>query len=156
MGCTLDELIGMYRRAVQSTATARVSASPAAVWTVLSDHEGMSKWGPGIRVRLEQEGADTPNGVGAVRRISAPGPMPAIVEEITAFEPDRVLGYKALAGVPLKEYSGEVRLAPHGDGTEISYSISAHGKLPALDRIATQAIASALLAALVRAVKKSS
>lgn len=140
---------------MQSTATARVSASPEAVWAVLSDHEGMSKWGPGIRVRLDQEGAGDRNGVGAVRRISAPVPLPAIVEEITTFEPGRVLGYKARAGVPLKEYAGEVRLAPHGDGTEISYSVSAHGKLPALDRVATQAIASTLLAALVRAVKKS-
>lgn len=145
----------MYRQRVQSTATARVSASPAAVWAVLSNHEGMAAWGPGVRVRLEQEGAETRNGVGAVRRISTPVPLPAIVEEITVFEPDQVLAYKARAGVPLKDYAGEVRLTPHGDGTEITYSVAAFGKLPVLDRIATQAIASALLAALVRAVKKA-
>ena len=141
---------------MQSTATARVSASIDTVWAVLSDHEGMNSWGPGIKVRLEEEGAETRNGVGAVRRISTPLPVPAIVEEITTFEPGECLGYRARAGVPLKDYSGEVRLTPHGSGTEIAYSVSAHGKLPALDRVATQAIASTLLAALVRAVKKAS
>jgi uncharacterized protein YndB with AHSA1/START domain len=140
---------------MQSTVTARVSAPVPTVWAVLSDHEGMASWGPGIRVRLDREGARERNGVGAVRRISTPAPLPAIVEEITAFEPGERLGYRAVSGVPLKEYAGEVRLAPHGSGTEITYSVSAFGKVPVLDRVATQVIATALLNALVRAVRKA-
>jgi hypothetical protein len=115
----------------------------------------MASWGPGLRVSLEEPGAETRNGVGAVRRITTPLPKAAIVEEITAFEPEKVLGYRARSGVPLKDYCGEVRLAPHGSGTEITYSTSAFGKVPALDRVATQAMATVLLAALVRAVKKA-
>lgn len=141
---------------MQSTVTARVSAPVSTVWAVLSDHEGMASWAPGLKVGIERPGTTTPNGVGAVRRISSPLPMPAIVEEITVFEPDERLGYRAVSGVPLKEYAGEVRLTPHGSGTEIAYSVSAHGKLPVLDRVATQAIATVLLNALVRAVRKAS
>ena len=82
-----------------------VSSHPAVptpidqAWKVLADHAGMSQWGP-VKVVVEKPGAPERDGVGAVRRISAPGPAPAIVEEITAFDAPTRLGYKALAGVP--------------------------------------------------------
>ena len=140
---------------VSGTATATLDRPIAQAWEVLSDHVGMSSWGPGLKVTMDKVGAEDPNGVGAVRRISAPGPMPAIVEEITAFDPERYLAYRALSGVPLRGYRAEVELAEFEGKTGIKYTVHADSRIPVLDRIAVRALASGLLAAYVRAAKRS-
>jgi uncharacterized protein YndB with AHSA1/START domain len=138
---------------MQTTSTATVPASPELVWSVLADHEGMADWGPGLKVSLRKEGTGDRNGVGAVRAINAPGPAPAIVEEITDFEPGSRLGYKALGGVPLRNYRGEVALSPSGSGTKIAYTVTADSRIPLVDKIAVAAISKVLLTALVRRVR---
>lgn len=135
------------------TASATVSRPVAHVWSVLADHEGMS-WGPGITVTLEKPGAPERNGLGAVRRISTPGPAPAIVEEVVAFEPGHRLGYRALSGVPFKSYAGEVVLTPAVDGTRIDYSITLDQRVPLVEKGVAAVVARGLLTALVRAAKK--
>ncbi len=139
---------------MQATATAVVNASPDQVWELLADHEGMSSWGPGIKVRLTEEGGTDRNGVGAVRRIEAPGPAPAIVEVVDRFEPGAALGYKATGGVPLKNYRGDVTLAPAGAGTRIQWAISADQRLPFVEKAVIKGIATVLLKALVRQFPK--
>lgn len=138
---------------MRATATAVVPAPVEKVWEALADHEGMASWGPGMKVALATEGSAERNGVGAVRRISAPGPGPTVVEEITRFEPGRALGYKALSGVPFKNYAGEVELTPAGDGTRIAWTITADQRVPLAERLAITAVANALLRLLVRAVR---
>jgi uncharacterized protein YndB with AHSA1/START domain len=138
---------------MHATSTATVSTSPDHVWGVLSDHEGMTDWGPGLSVTLRAEGAADRNGVGAVRVIAAPGPAPSIVEEVTAFEPGRRLGYKALSGVPLRNYQGDVVLREVPGGTEISYTVSADRRVPLVEQAVVKAISLALLRALVRRVR---
>jgi carbon monoxide dehydrogenase subunit G len=140
---------------MRTTATSVVKATPDQVWAVLAEHEGMASWGPGMKVSLTTEGAPDRNGLGCVRKISAPGPAPAIVEEITRFEPGQVLGYKALSGVPFKNYRGEVALAPDGGGTRIEWTLSADERVPYAEKAALKGVASTLLALLVRAVKKT-
>jgi len=135
---------------MQATSSATVSSPVDHVWEVLSDHEGMSGWSPGIKVALRAEGAPDRNGVGAVRVIDAPGPAPSIVEEVVAFEPGRRLGYRALSGVPLKNYAGDVVLRDLGGRTEITYTISADQRVPLVERAAAKAISYVLLHALVR------
>jgi uncharacterized protein YndB with AHSA1/START domain len=136
------------------TASATVPRPVDHVWAVLSDHEGMSSWGPGITVKLETPGTADRNGVGAVRRITAPGPAPAIVEEIVAFEPGHKLGYRAKAGVPFKNYGGEVLLTAAGQGTRIDYSLMIDPRIPVVEKAAAAAVARGLLTALVRASKR--
>lgn len=136
------------------TATATVARPVDHVWSVLADHEGMASWAPGLKVTLDSEGATDRNGLGAVRRISAPGPAPAIVEEIVAFVPNSTLGYRAKAGVPFKNYSGEVVLSPAADGTRIAYSISIDERVPVLEKAAAALVGRVLLSALVRASKR--
>jgi uncharacterized protein YndB with AHSA1/START domain len=138
---------------MHATSTATVPASPDQVWEVLSDHEGMTHWGPGLSVTLRAEGAADRNGVGAVRVIAARGPAPSIVEEVTAFEPGRRLGYRALSGVPLRNYRGDVVLREVPGGTEISYTVSADQRVPLVEQAAVKAISFALLRALVRRVR---
>lgn len=139
---------------VSGTATATLDRPITHAWTVLADHVGMASWGPGLKVTLDKVGSDDPNGVGAVRRISTPLPMPPIVEEVTAFDPDRYLAYRAVSGVPLRGYRAEVELADHDGKTFITYTVHADSRLPLLERAAVKALATGLLAAYARAAKR--
>lgn len=135
---------------MHATATTTVAATPARVWAVLADHEGMSKWAPGLKAALVRPGDTERNGVGARRSIRALPLLPAIVEEVTCFEPERRLSYRAVAGVPLRDYTGEVVLRPAGYGTEIRYTVSAANRLP----VAAAVLAHTLLFALKRQTKR--
>jgi uncharacterized protein YndB with AHSA1/START domain len=137
------------------TSIKTVDLSPEHVWSVLSDHEGMSHWAPGLKATLTKPGAGDRNGLGAVRRIAGPGPVPPIVEEIVVFEPGRHLGYKALSGVPFRGYVGDVELRPVGAGTEIRYSVSADQRVPLVEKAAIAVVAKTLLTLLVRRAKKT-
>jgi hypothetical protein len=144
----------MTSTAPTARASAVVKRPVDHVWDVLIDHEAMSSWGPGLTVTLDQEGVLDRNGLGAVRRISAPGPMPAIVEEVVVFEPRTTFGYRARAGVPFKNYGGEVVLTPVADGTRIDYSINLDERIPFVEKGAAMLVARVLLTALVRASKR--
>ena len=132
-----------------------VAAPIETVWDKLSDHVGMSQWGPGITVTMDRLGTDDPNGVGAIRRLSSPGPGPDILEEVVAFEAPNLLAYKALSGMPFPGYAGEVRLTPADAGTHISYTISSTASLP-LVKPPLAVLCQVLLRFLVRASKKKS
>lgn len=140
---------------MRSTVTRTVPVPVETVWSVLADHEGMRNWAPGLAARVTKSGSAERNGLGAVREISAPLPVPAIVEEVTRFEPPHRFAYRALAGVPLRNYRGEVELSASGDGTVVRYSISADGGLPLVGAALTRAIAGVLLTALVRQARKA-
>ena len=112
------------------TSQTTVTAAIETVWDALSNHVGISRWAPGLTVTMDRLGTGDPNGVGAVRRIAAPGPAPDIVEEVVAFEPPHLLGYKALSGIPFPGYAGEVRLTETGAGTRISYTVSSTASFP--------------------------
>lgn len=136
---------------MHATATTTVAASPSRVWAVLSDYEGMSGWAPGLKITVIQPGAPEPNGVGAQRRIQAVPGMAPLVEEIIAFEPEQRLSYRGVSGVPFRNYVGNVALRSTGSGTEISYTVSADNRLPAVASV----LAHGLLFGLKRAVNKA-
>jgi uncharacterized protein YndB with AHSA1/START domain len=138
---------------MQVTSQTTVAAPIEKVWDALSNHVGISKWAPGLRVTLDKVGTTDPNGLGAIRRISSPGPAPDIVEEVVAFEPPRVLGYKALSGVPFPGYRGEVRLSEAGAGTLITYSLSSSASFP-LVKLPLAGICQGLMRMLARASTK--
>ncbi|HET7734415.1 MAG TPA: SRPBCC family protein [Nocardioidaceae bacterium] len=134
---------------MRATSSTTVQASVDHVWDVLADHEGMSAWAPGLKARLTNPGTSEKNGVGAVRKIGF-GFAGPIKEEIVAFEPGKLLRYKALAGVPLKNYFGEVELTAVAGGTRIDYSVSVDERIPGLDRTMAKVISKTLLGALAR------
>ena len=138
---------------MRTVATAVVDAPVSRVWDAVANHEGMSSWGP-ITVTLDKEGSPDRNGVGAVRRIVAPGPAPAIVEEVTAVEPQPRLGYKALAGVPFRNYGGEITLTATERGTRIDWALSIDERVPLVEKAATNILAKGMLNRLVKAVKR--
>jgi uncharacterized protein YndB with AHSA1/START domain len=134
------------------TSQTTVAAPIETVWDTLSDHVGMSQWGP-FTVTMDRPGTATPNGVGAIRRIASPGPGPDIVEEVVTFDAPHVLGYKALSGVPFRGYTGEVRLSEAGAGTQIFWTLSTTASFP-LVKAPMALIGQTLLRLLVRASKK--
>jgi uncharacterized protein YndB with AHSA1/START domain len=138
---------------MQVTSETTVAAPIETVWDKLSNHVGMSQWGPGITVTMDKLGTGDPNGVGAVRRIASPGPGPDIVEEVVAFEAPNLLGYKALSGTPFPGYAGEVRLTPAASGTYISYTVSSTASFP-LVKAPLTVVCQVLLRLLARASKK--
>jgi len=138
---------------MQVTSQTTVAAPIETVWDKLTNHVGMSQWGPGITVTMDKQGTDDPNGVGAVRRIASAGPAPDIVEEVVAFDPPRLLGYRALSGTPFPGYTGEVRLTPAGSGTHINYTICSTASFP-LVKAPLAVLCQVLLRFLARASRK--
>jgi len=138
---------------MQVTSQTTVAVPIDSVWDKLTNHVGMSSWGPGITVTMDKPGTPDPNGVGAVRRVSSPGPGPDIVEEVVTFEAPNLFGYKALSGTPFPGYAGEVRLTPAGSGTHIRYTISSTASFP-LVKAPLAAICQVLLRLLARASRK--
>jgi uncharacterized protein YndB with AHSA1/START domain len=135
------------------TSQTTVAAPIETVWDKLSDHVGMSEWGP-VTVTMDKLGTADPNGVGAIRRIASPGPGPDIVEEVVTFEAPNLFGYKALSGTPFPGYAGEVRLTPAGSGTHINYTVSTTASFP-LVKAPLAVICQVLLRLLARAAKKN-
>ena len=92
------------------------------VFAFVADGLNGPKWRPGI---LDIE-LTSGQGVGAVYRQGVKGPggrRIAADYEITAFEPDRRIAFKAIAG-PARP-TGEFRLEPVPEGTRLTFSLDA-------------------------------
>ncbi|HEV7481540.1 MAG TPA: SRPBCC family protein [Solirubrobacterales bacterium] len=106
----------------------QVAASPEIVFDVLTDHRRYAEITPLRKAELEREGEPAPNGVGAIRRLSAVGPP--LREEVLAYEPGRRFSYKLLSGLPVRDHVGTVELTPSGDGTKVVYAVRTTPTLP--------------------------
>ena len=98
-----------------------VAASPQAVWDVYTDHRGWQDWAGVREVVLRQQGEPAPNGVGASRVLRARGM--AIEEEVIAFDPPKRMVYRLVAGAPVRNHQGEVRLTPSQVGTHVEWVV---------------------------------
>ncbi|MGB8402940.1 MAG: SRPBCC family protein [Mycobacterium sp.] len=139
---------------MQATASTTVARPIESVWGTLTDHEGMSSWGPGVTVTVDKPGSPEPNGLGAVRRITTPGPGPAMTEEVVTFQAPNLFGYAARSGVPIPGYQGEVRLTPEGSDTRIDYTLSSTSSFPPV-KLALAAMSQVLLRLFARAATKA-
>ena len=99
-----------------------IEASPALVWDVLADYPGMTRWAGARSVEIERSGTGVPNGVGTIRVLKSW--HGTIREEITGFEPERLMSYKGLSGVPAKDYRGVVELSPRDEATQLTWTCS--------------------------------
>ena len=80
------------------------------------------RWRPGVLDVARQSG----EGAGAIYRQGVKGPggrRIAADYEVTAFEPDRRIAFRAIAG-PVRP-TGEYRFAPEAEGTTVSLALEA-------------------------------
>jgi uncharacterized protein YndB with AHSA1/START domain len=91
-----------------------VQAPIETVWEIVSNHRAYPLWTTLRTARLEREGSDHPDGVGAIRFLGA-GPVGAR-EEVLEFEPPHHLAYTILSGPPARDYRADVRLEETSDG----------------------------------------
>jgi uncharacterized membrane protein len=94
----------------------------AEVFAFVADGENAMRWRPGVLDVSRQSG----EGLGAIYRQGVKGPggrRIAADYEITAFEPDRRIAFRAIAG-PVRP-TGEYRFAADGDGATVSLALDA-------------------------------
>jgi uncharacterized protein YndB with AHSA1/START domain len=95
---------------VQRTST----ASPDRLFELVADTEGYPAWSSFDSGRLEREGSPDRNGLGAIRNFRR-GRVTGR-EEVVAYEPPHHYAYTVLSGVAVRDYRGDVTIAPTGDG----------------------------------------
>jgi uncharacterized protein YndB with AHSA1/START domain len=125
------------------TLTREIDAPPETVFSVLTDHAGYAKLTPLRKSELERPGEPDPNGVGAIRRLTAVGP-PIREEVIASVAPNR-FSYTVLSGLPVRDHVGTVELSEEGGRTKMVYAIRTQPTLPV--------VGFAVVAAVKQAVK---
>lgn len=110
------------------TLTREIGAPPETVFAVLTDHRRYSELTPLRKSVLEREGEPAPNGLGAIRKLSAIGPP--LREEVIAYEPDGRFSYKLLSGLPVRDHVGTVELTAAGSGTKMVYAVRTQPTVP--------------------------
>jgi len=132
----------------------RVPLTAEQVWATLSNHTGMSTWSPGISVTMERGGDVDYNGVGAVRRVAGMGPV--IREEITEFDAPNRIAYRALSGIPLRDYRGVVTIQPRNGvpGSLVTWEISTTTESRAA-RVLLAVLCRVFLSSLLRTANKN-
>lgn len=110
------------------TYTRQVAAPPETVFEVLTDHRRYPEVTPLRKAELEREGEPAPNGVGAIRKLTAVGPP--LREEVLAYEPATRFSYKLLSGLPVRDHVGTVELTPEAGGTKVVYAVRTTPTVP--------------------------
>lgn len=110
------------------TLVREVDAPPETVFDVLTDHRLYAEMTPLRKSVLERQGEPAPNGVGAIRAVSAFGPP--LREEVIVYEPPTRFSYKVLSGAPIRDHLGTALLEPAGACTKITYAVKMTPTVP--------------------------
>jgi uncharacterized protein YndB with AHSA1/START domain len=120
------------------TLTREIAAPPGTVFEVLTDHRGYSELTPLRKSEIEREGEPSPNGVGAIRKLTAVGP--ALREEVIAYESPSRFSYTLLSGLPVRDHVGTVELTPNGAGTKMVYAVKTQPTVPVVGAVVVAAV----------------
>jgi uncharacterized protein YndB with AHSA1/START domain len=131
----------------------RIAAPPEIVFDVLTEHHLYASITPMRKSVLEREGDPPPNGVGAIRVLTAVGPP--LREEVIAYQPPSRFAYKLLSGAPVRDHVGTVELSPEGEGTRMVYAVRTVPTLPLVGAVAV-AVVKQGIKALIRGISKES
>jgi uncharacterized protein YndB with AHSA1/START domain len=135
------------------TFTREIAAPPETVFAVLTDHRKYSELTPLRKSEIEREGEPAPNGLGAIRRLTAVGP--ALREEVIAYEPVERFSYKLLSGLPVRDHVGTVKLTAGGGGTEMVYAVRTQPTVPVVGAIVVAVVKQAVKGLVDGIVKES-
>jgi uncharacterized protein YndB with AHSA1/START domain len=124
------------------TFTREIAAPVETVFEVLTDHAGYSKLTPLRKSELERQGETDPNGVGAIRKLTAVGPP--MREEVIAYEMPSRFSYTVLSGLPVRDHVGTVELSEEGGQTKMVYAVRTQPTLPVVGFAVVAAIKQAI------------
>jgi uncharacterized protein YndB with AHSA1/START domain len=110
------------------TLVREVAAPPEVVFEVLTDHRRYAELTPLRRSVLEREGEPDPNGVGAIRVLTAVGPP--MREEVIAYDRPRRFSYTVLSGLPVRDHVGTAVLEQSPAGTKVTYALRTTPTIP--------------------------
>ncbi len=120
------------------TFTREVAAPAEVVFGVLTDHRRYPELTALRKSVLEREGDPAPNGVGAIRKLTAVGPP--LREEVIAYEEPSRFSYTLLSGLPVRDHVGTVELTPNGNGTKMVYAVRTHPTVPVVGAVVVAAV----------------
>lgn len=132
----------------------QVAAPPEIVFDVLTDHRRYPEITPLRRAELEREGEPAPNGLGAIRVLSAL-PGPPMREEVIGYDPPHRFSYTVLSGLPFRDHVGTVELTPSDGGTKVVYAVRTTPTVP-VGRFAAIAVLKQAIKQLLGGVAKES
>ena len=124
------------------TLTREIAAPAETVFEVLTDHRRYSELTPLRKAELEREGEPAPNGVGAIRKLTAVGPP--MREEVIAFEAPKRFSYTVLSGLPVRDHVGTVELTPQDGGTRMIYAVRTQATIPVVGGVVVAVIKQAI------------
>jgi hypothetical protein len=116
------------RRHIDVTAT--TTANAAAVYELLADRTTWPRWSSIESVELDPTGEASPDGIGEIR-VQRRGRTTGR-DQVTELVRGRRYAYRALSGLPVRDYAGQVDLEPRpdGTGTTIRWRSSFFPKIP--------------------------
>lgn len=97
-----------------------INVPPAKIWPIVSNVENIAKISPAVaEAKITSDGA---HGVGTTfdLTIDMAGLKIKGSNEVTVYENDLRVAWKSTKGL---ENSGEIRLIPRGDGTNVSFTV---------------------------------
>lgn len=106
---------------------------PETVFAFFAEHENLGGVLGAEVTRIAEGTEGDPNGVGSVRLLNPPGPVPSFEETVTRFVPNELIEYKVTKGTPLNHHLGTVRFEPTDTGTHMEWKIEIGAALPGLD-----------------------
>jgi hypothetical protein len=115
-------------RRITFTVSAWSSARPGAIYDLLCSGATWPQWSPIGSFRLEREGRDGGESLGAIRVFTTAGVHSR--EELTGSEPGRSFSYVALSGLPIRDHRADVTLAERDGGTAIGWHEDFRVKVP--------------------------
>ncbi len=104
---------------VRFSVEARSAAGPPAIYALLCDGSTWPRWTPFRTFELEREGEAGGESKGAIRVFTSGRTRNR--EALTELSQDRLLGYRSLSGLPVRNHRASVHLAPGADGTLITW-----------------------------------
>jgi hypothetical protein len=114
------------RREIDVSATS--TASVGAVYRLLADGTTWPTWSPIESYELEAGSGPTPDGIGEIR-IYRRGRTTGR-DQIVELVPGRRFAYRALSGLPVREYFGQVDLEPAATGSIVRWRSTFFAKIP--------------------------